>query len=262
MIYSKKHNFLFLKGVKVAGTSVEIALSKLCGNQDIISPIANIDERTRVQLKIRHAQNYGASRKDIKEFIQWLMNVPTDQITNRQAPKGIVNNHMPLRRIYKKLDKLHPEIRKANIFAIVRSPYEQILSRINHNVNFQSYKTTGEAMKATQTDLRQALDKHVQQLQNRATENFRSKNYQIYDSSFDSSIKVKFIRFENLAEELRQTLSDVGIKKEVELPFTKKGLQSSENLFQEIATGDQIKIINQYHKDDFSRFGYQMISPA
>jgi hypothetical protein len=117
-------------------------------------------------------------------------------------------------------------------------------------------------MKATQTDLRQALDKHVQKLQNRAIENFRSKNYQIYDSSFDSSIQVKFIRFENLAEELRQTLSDVGIKKELELPFTKKGLQSSDNLFQEIATGDQIKIINQYHKDDFSRFGYQMISPA
>ena len=260
MIYSKKNNFLFLKGVKVAGTSVEIALSKLCGNQDIISPIANIDERTRVQLKIRHAQNYGPSRKDIKDFIQWLMDVPTDQITSRQAPKGIVNNHMPLRRIYKTLGTLHPEIRDANIFAIVRSPYEQILSRINHKINFQSYKTTGEAMKATQADLRQTLDKHVQKLQGRASEDFRSKNYQIYDSSFDSSIQVKFIRFENLAEELQQTLKDIGIEKELELPFTKKGLQSSNNLFKEIATDEQIKVINQYHKKDFSRFGYDMIN--
>ena len=260
MIYSKKNNFLFLKGVKVAGTSVEIALSKLCGNQDIISPIANIDERTRVQLKIRHAQNYGPSRRDIKDFIQWLMDVPTDQITNRQAPKGIVNNHMPLRRIYKTLGTLHPEIRDANIFAIVRSPYEQILSRINHKINFQSYKTTGEAMKATQADLRQTLDKHVQKLQGRAIEDFRSKNYQIYDSSFDSSIQVKFIRFENLAEELQQTLKDIGIEKELELPFTKKGLKSSNNLFKEIATDEQIKVINQYHKRDFSRFGYDMIN--
>ena len=260
MIYSKKNNFLFLKGVKVAGTSVEIALSKLCGNQDIISPIANIDERTRVQLKIRHAQNYGPSRKHIKEFIQWLMDVPTDQITSRQAPKGIVNNHMPLRRIYKTLGTLHPEIRDANIFAIVRSPYEQILSRINHKINFQSYKTTGEAMKATQADLRQTLDKHVQKLQGRAIEDFRSKNYQIYDSSFDSSIQVKFIRFENLAEELQQTLKDIGIEKELELPFTKKGLKSSNNLFKEIATDEQIKVINQYHKRDFSRFGYDMIN--
>lgn len=260
MIYSKKNNFLFLKGVKVAGTSVEIALSKLCGNQDIISPIANIDERTRVQLKIRHAQNYGPSRRDIKDFIQWLMDVPTDQITSRQAPKGIVNNHMPLRRIYKILGTLHPEIRDANIFAIVRSPYEQILSRINHKINFQSYKTTGEAMKATQADLRQTLDKHVQKLQGRASEDFRSKNYQIYDSSFDSSIQVKFIRFENLAEELQQTLKDIGIEKELELPFTKKGLKSSNNLFKEIATDEQIKVINQYHKKDFSRFGYDMIN--
>ena len=260
MIYSKKNNFLFLKGVKVAGTSVEIALSKLCGNQDIISPIANIDERTRVQLKIRHAQNYGPSRKEIKDFIQWLMDVPTDQITSRQAPKGIVNNHMPLRRIYKTLGTLHPEIRDANIFAIVRSPYEQILSRINHKINFQSYKTTGEAMKATQADLRQTLDKHVQKLQGRASEDFRSKNYQIYDSSFDSSIQVKFIRFENLAEELQQTLKDIGIEKELELPFTKKGLKSSNNLFKEIATDEQIKVINQYHKKDFSRFGYDMIN--
>jgi len=260
LIYSKKNNFLFLKGVKVAGTSVEIALSKLCGNQDIISPIANIDERTRVQLKIRHAQNYGPSRRDIKDFIQWLMDVPTDQITSRQAPKGIVNNHMPLRRIYKTLGTLHPEIRDANIFAIVRSPYEQILSRINHKINFQSYKTTGEAMKATQADLRQTLDKHVQKLQGRASEDFRSKNYQIYDSSFDSSIQVKFIRFENLAEELQQTLKDIGIEKELELPFTKKGLKSSNNLFKEIATDEQIKVINQYHKKDFSRFGYDMIN--
>ena len=115
-------------------------------------------------------------------------------------------------------------------------------------------------MKATQTNLREALDKHVQKLQGRAIEDFRSKNYQIYDSSFDSSIQVKFIRFENLAEGLQQTLKDIGIETEPELPFTKKGLQSSNNLFKEIATGEQIKVINQYHKKDFSRFGYDMIN--
>ena len=86
------------------------------------------------------------------------------------------------------------------------------------------------------------------------------ENYQIYDSSFDSSIQVKFIRFENLAEELQQTLKDIGIEKELELPFTKKGLKSSNNLFKEIATDEQIKVINQYHKKDFSRFGYDMIN--
>ena len=261
MIYSKKHNFLFLKGVKVAGTSVEIALSKICGNKDIITPIANIDERTRVQSNIRHAQNYGPKKAEIKDFIQWLLHVPTEQITSRQAPKGIVNNHMPLKRIYKKLDQLHPEIRAANIFAVVRSPYEQVLSRVNHKVNFKGYKTSGETMQASQSNLRQELDRYIAKLQQRNMETYRSKNFQIYDSSFDQSIDVQFIRFENLKVELDHALHQIGVKADIELPFTKKGLQSSNDLFKEIATPDQIQIINNYHKNDFSRFGYEMINP-
>ena len=262
MIYSKKHNFLFLKGVKVAGTSVEIALSKICGNKDIITPIANIDERTRVQSNIRHAQNYGPKKAEIKDFIQWLLHVPTEQITSRQAPKGIVNNHMPLKRIYKKLDQLHPEIRAANIFAVVRSPYEQVLSRVNHNVNFKGYKTSGQAMQASQNNLKQALGHYIAKLQQRNRETYRSKNFQIYDSSFDPSIDVQFIRFENLKIELDHALHQIGVKADLELPFTKKGLQSSINLFKEIATPEQIQIINSYHKNDFSRFGYEMVNPT
>nr|WP_115094653.1 sulfotransferase family 2 domain-containing protein [Synechococcus sp. UW106] len=262
MIYSKKHNFLFLKGVKVAGTSVEITLSKICGNKDIITPIANIDERTRVQANIRHAQNYGPKKSDIKDFIQWLLQVPTEQITSRQAPKGIVNNHMPLKRIYKKLDELHPEIKQANIFAVIRSPYEQILSRVNHKVNFKGYKTSGETMHASQGRLRQELDNYIAKLRQRNLETYRSKNFQIYDSSFDESIHVQFIRFENLKDELNYALTRIGVKADVELPFTKKGLQSSNDLFKEVATHEQIKIINDYHKNDFIRFGYGMINPT
>ena len=261
MIYSKKHNFLFLKGVKVAGTSVEIALSKICGNKDIITPIANIDERTRVQMQIRHAQNYGPKKSEIKDFIQWLLEVPTEQITTRQAPKGIANNHMPLKRIYKKLGRIHPEIKEARILAVVRSPYQQILSRINHNINFKGYKTSGETMQASQNNLRKELRKYITGLQRRKIENYRSKNFQIYDSSFDESIKIKFIRFENLKNELSRSLKKIGVKRELELPFTKKGLQSSNDLFQEIASNRQIKIINDYYKNDFSRFGYEMIHP-
>ena len=262
MIYSKKHNFLFLKGVKVAGTSVEIALSKICGNKDIITPIANIDERTRVQSNIRHAQNYGPKKAEIKDFIQWLLQVPTEQITSRQAPKGMVNNHMPLQRIYNKLDQLHPEIKEAKIFAFVRSPYEQILSRVNHNINFKGYKVSGKEMQASQDMLRNQLNKHISKLKKRKLGIYRSRNFQIYDSSFDSSICVNFIKFENLQEEINRVIISLGINEVIELPFTKKGLQSSNNLFKEIATPDQIQIINDYHKNDFSRFGYDMINPT
>ena len=40
MIASFKHNFVFLKTMKTAGTSIELALGPLCGPGDIISPIS------------------------------------------------------------------------------------------------------------------------------------------------------------------------------------------------------------------------------
>ena len=59
MIFSKLHRFLFIKGRKVAGTSFEVALSKICGPDDILTPITPIDEQTRLSLQYRPAQNYG-----------------------------------------------------------------------------------------------------------------------------------------------------------------------------------------------------------
>ncbi|MGA8847818.1 MAG: sulfotransferase family 2 domain-containing protein [Nocardioides sp.] len=47
MIVSHEHRFIFLKTRKTAGTSVEIALSSICGERDIITPITPEDEELR-----------------------------------------------------------------------------------------------------------------------------------------------------------------------------------------------------------------------
>jgi len=39
MIISHKHKFIYIKCRKTAGTSIEMSLSKLCGPQDIITPL-------------------------------------------------------------------------------------------------------------------------------------------------------------------------------------------------------------------------------
>ena len=47
MIASHTHRFIFLKTRKTAGTSVEIALSKVCGPDDVITEISPEDEELR-----------------------------------------------------------------------------------------------------------------------------------------------------------------------------------------------------------------------
>ena len=58
MIISHDYKFIFLKNRKTAGTSIEIALSKFCGPNDVITPISPEDEATRKELGYRGPQNY------------------------------------------------------------------------------------------------------------------------------------------------------------------------------------------------------------
>lgn len=58
MIISHKRKFIFIKTRKTAGTSIEIALSKFCGNKDILTPISKHDELIREKLGYTGPQNY------------------------------------------------------------------------------------------------------------------------------------------------------------------------------------------------------------
>ena len=58
MIVSHKHKFIFIKTYKTANSSVEIALSKYCGPNDILTPLTKQDELKRKEFGYRGAQNY------------------------------------------------------------------------------------------------------------------------------------------------------------------------------------------------------------
>lgn len=49
MIVCDKYGFVFLKTRKTAGTSIEIALSRLCGPGDIVTKVAQDDEKIRAE---------------------------------------------------------------------------------------------------------------------------------------------------------------------------------------------------------------------
>ena len=46
--FSHEHKFIFLMTKKTAGTSIELALTQLCGTDYIIAPLTEIDEARRI----------------------------------------------------------------------------------------------------------------------------------------------------------------------------------------------------------------------
>jgi hypothetical protein len=68
VILSHTWKFIFIKGKKIAGTSVEIALSAICGPEDIITPILPRDEIDRLKAG-RASQNYSDDRAAEHHYI-------------------------------------------------------------------------------------------------------------------------------------------------------------------------------------------------
>ena len=87
MIYLKDKKILFLKPIKVAGTSFEIALSKFASTSDIITPLEHIeDAELRRKLRYRDAQNYKMKLRDFtpRDFAKSLY--------NREIPRKFFNH--------------------------------------------------------------------------------------------------------------------------------------------------------------------------
>ena len=57
MIISYEHEFIYLRTRKTGSTSLEIALSSICGPNDVITSVCERDERLRVELGGKSPQN-------------------------------------------------------------------------------------------------------------------------------------------------------------------------------------------------------------
>jgi hypothetical protein len=104
VIVSHEHGFVFMKTRKTAGTSVEIALSRVCGPDDVITPVTDDDEVLRRAHGGRGPQNFEAPPNlERKAF-----------------------NHMPVSMVRKMLGRRKFESYLS--FAVERNPWDSVVS--------------------------------------------------------------------------------------------------------------------------------------
>jgi hypothetical protein len=104
VIVSHEHGFVFMKTRKTAGTSVEIALSRVCGDDDVITPVTDDDEALRRAGGGRGPQNFESPpHLDRRAF-----------------------NHMPVSMVRKMLGRKRFESYFS--FAVERNPWDAVVS--------------------------------------------------------------------------------------------------------------------------------------
>jgi hypothetical protein len=215
MILSKKHGFLFLKTKKTASTSLEIALTQLCGDGDIITPIAPDDEVLRFCLTNKCAQNFcedGALEQAYRTAAMAADKDSLGKIWGDVRAASRFYNHMT-----------YDEIIGADgvelgndffVFTIERRPDERILSLIGYRRRHSNAwaRDMGRLKLALHVFLRAPLTS--------------SRNSKIYTHK-GKSVLDSVIRFDQMNEDIKSVLHQNCISEIPIIPRAKVAPKSS-----------------------------------
>jgi hypothetical protein len=237
MILSEKWKFIFIKGRKVAGTSVEIALSTIVGPNDIVTPITPIDEIERLRRGGR-PQNFSDAPSTVAEYISRISSATIAQLPRVKLPQGRYSNHMSLRSVIENYGPATGFL----IFCVERSPYSKILSLAKMAF------TLGQYMRE------QSMIVFLYEIiESGAVLNAR--NIDLY-RDHQCQIAIHAIRYQELRTEFETLLRRLGVANPPELPHVKKGILADRLNPKDFFTPHQIARINDLFIEEFATFGY------
>jgi len=233
MIISHKYKFIFIKTKKVAGTSLEIALSKYCTNSDIIT--RHIDEDICKELGFTTTASKSNQKKSLKEmaFKDVLASFFYSRLRNKYF------HHMSASDISNCVgEKIWKQYFK---FTIVRNPFDRLVS--------QYYWKNRKNINPVAFDV--FLSEHSHLI--RENWNLYTENNQILVDDF--------IKYENLEEDINRISKKVGLPENVfnvmKKINEKRNIRPNSSSYQDIIGKESKELILNLDREEINIFGYK-----
>lgn len=252
MIYLKSRKLLFIKPLKTASTSLEIALSCNATSDDIVTPISLSSELLRLKMKGQIAINYLENSSDInyrkkiiliEKLCKLLPNIKPEnfdrffKIFYKTRGKRVFFNHIKPEEIA----RIQGEdfLTDSFIVTMCRHPYEVLVSRI--------YWEKWKKQRVSEFDMKSEIDKMLE---------LPALNYDYYFYQ-DKYLPNFVIRYENLNDDLRELENKFNLKLIENMPLTKNDVRSSKKPAYEVLTDEQKEVCFEKNKKIFECFGYE-----
>ncbi len=231
MIVSHRHKFIFIKTKKTAGTSLEIALSQICGEEDIITPIVPETRGELEAMGFKGPQNCRLSplqytAKDWRKRLKGKRPAFRDHLSAAYIKKvfgeGVWNRYFK--------------------FTIERNPYDKAISRY--------YWSTRDMVP------RPTMEEHLDTRSLGAI-----SNWSLY--SIDDEIAVDYVmRFESLAESRSHVEERLGLTTPLRMPKAKSGFRKNHQHYSRVISPQARRRIEAVCAKELAAFGYKWEEPA
>lgn len=233
MILSHKKKFIHIKNTKVAGTSLEIALSRHCGTEDVITGIAAEDEIIRRNEGGKCEQN---NRKQLtvcslKDFAKFALG-KTPQLFGPHATAEEVKAHFG--------EKIWNEY---FTFAFERHPFDRVISF--YYWHFRKTPSPPSLNAFIMSDPDGSFMKWVEQTKR----SYCSKDEVLVD---------KLFQYESLNQCVAEIEEALGLETPLQLPRTKHRFRKNRQDPKLLLTTDSAEMIRHLFKGQAAKAGYNL----
>ncbi len=230
MILNHKYKFIFIKTNKTAGTSLEIALSRFCDSQDIVTPIPPEDEAIRQEFGGYGPNGYVAGLGDYG-WADILKSI------YKCRPKYRFYNHISARAISRLIDQ--STFDSYFKFCFERNPFDKSISNYFWKTKRDAYEPN---FFTTSAGLKLLLDQKL-----KGWDNYTAQGKVIVDEVY---------RYEDLRSNLAQIKGRLGLPDDLLLPRAKSATRVDKRHYRELLSPRDVEVIKAIFADEITMFNY------